>query len=491
VRPRNTLLVLLILAALGAYVYWVELPEEARKVEEARLLAFDEEDVTGVTLAYPDRTITLAKDADGHWRLTAPIEDAADDVAAKNLVSAIATAKVERSLEDVGDKLASYGLAEPVVTVSLALKGDATVPPLKVGETTAVGFSSYVQRGDDPTVHITTASFQSGMQKQVADLRDKRLVTFEDQDVRAIELARPEGTVVLERVGDGDAWRVTAPAEHPADASEVRALLASARGIRVMDFVTDEAGADLAPYGLDGPRLVLAVRTGADGAEQRLLLGGPHEDAKKNALYAKRAERPTVATVASYALKNLDKSLATLRDKTVLAYEKPRAATIAVTRKDGAGFTLVKRGETWHLEDAGAGKERGPTISRFVDDVHGFKGNEIAAEGTGDPAAFGLDQPDLAIAVRDAEGETIGTIVAVRGAAGGDENVATAYAMAAGAAIVYALKPYVFDRLDKKAADFRDQPPPAPEPAAPEPAAEAGAVEPAAPAPAPEPPAAP
>jgi hypothetical protein len=464
VKPRNTLFVLLVLAALGAYVYWVELPEEARKTEEERLLAFEPEKVRGITLAYPERTIVLEK-ADGTWRITEPLQDDADAAVVDNLVRAVADAKITRTLEDVSDKLASYGLEKPVATVTLRLEDGTALPAIKVGETTSVGFSSYAQRGDDPKVLITAAAFQSGMKKELKDLRDKRLVAFEDADVKRIELARAGvAPVVLER-GEGETWTITAPGSHPADAAEVRALLASARGIRAMDFVSDDAAADLGAFGLAEPRLALRLRVGEKDAEQSVLIGAAHEDEKKKALYAKRGDRPTVYTIAEYALKNLDKDAATLRDKTVMRYEAARAASIVVVRKDGLGFTLEKQGDAWHVKDGDPTTERGPTISRFVDDLHGFKGSEIAAEGQFDLAAYGLDEPDLSITVLDAEGGTIGTVLAVRGQAAPDAEAASSHAMAANGTVVYGMKPFVYDRIDKKPDDFRQQPAPSPAPA--------------------------
>ena len=107
-RPRNTLLLLLVLAALGAYLYWVELPHEKTQAEQKRLLTFEKDKVASVTLEYPDHTISLARDAEKHWRLVKPIEAPADDAAANNLVTAVADAQVTRTLDDIGDKLASY-----------------------------------------------------------------------------------------------------------------------------------------------------------------------------------------------------------------------------------------------------------------------------------------------------------------------------------------------------------------------------------------------
>ncbi len=460
-NPRSTVLVLLVLAALGAYVYWVELPGDTQKTEDERLLVLDEEAVTGITLTFPDRKLVLARSDDG-WRLTEPVDAGADAAAVKNLLHMIGGAKITRTLEDVDDKLASYGLEPPAAVLTLTTNDGTNPPALSIGEATSVGFSSYAQRSDDPNVYITAAAFRSGMLKEAKDLRDKRVLLFEDQDVRRIGLVHAgEGeveTLVLERPDASTDWQITAPATYPGDGSETRALLSSARGIRITDFVSDEADVDLTPYGLDAPRLALTIGTGEDDPPQTLVLGGAHVDEEKKEIYAKRTDSAAVYSIPEFALKNLGKDLATLRDKTVVRYDADAAATIEVTRVDGDGFTLVKGDDGWHIQTEGddAGTERAPTISRFVDDLHGFKGNLIVREGGFDPSTFRLNPPELQITIRDGEGNDLGALIASGGTVEGKDAIA--YVMAPGGEILYAAKPYVFQRIDKKAADFLDTP---------------------------------
>jgi hypothetical protein len=190
-----------------------------------------------------------------------------------------------------------------------------------------------------------------------------------------------------------------------------------------------------------------------------LLVGGEKAEQKKKVLYAKRVDAPTVVTVPDYVLKNLDKSVSTLRDKTILSFSKDAAAKIVATRKDGTGWTLAKRDGAWHVEaPPGEGTERAPTMTRLLDDLAGLKGNEIVAEGSPDLAAYGLASPDLTIVVSDAAGAPLATLIGARGTAGTNDPDAKAYLAAQGGPIVYGVKAFTYDRVDKKASDFREQP---------------------------------
>lgn len=458
-RPRNTLLLLLVLAALGAYVYWVEIPHEKTEAEQKRLLVFDKEKVGSITLQNGDTTIALERGDDKHWRITKPIEADADDATVNNLLTALSDAQITRTLEGVGDKAASYGLDPPQAVVTLGLTDGTTLPPVKVGKGTQVGFAAYVRKGDEDAVHITGGALPVGVKKEVKDLRDKTVLAFDDGEVKKVVLAKP-GTapITIERDG-ADAWKITSPGQYPADAAEVRAFLASLRGIRADDFATDDPNAPPATYGLDQPRLTITVFVGKDEAQKTLLVGGTKEDPQKKTIYAKRAERPTVYTIPEYTVKNIDKDVNTLRDKTVLAFDKAKAGKLVVTRKDGAGFTLVKRDGAWHIETPGEGAERAPSMTRFVEDVATLKGGEVLDEHATDLAHYQLADPDITIAVSDESGNALGTILASRGVPPTNTDPdAKSYATAAGSGIVSGMKPFVFDRINKKASDFRQVP---------------------------------
>ena len=93
-RFRTTILLILVLAGLGAYVYFVEYPKAEEEAKKKTLFEFKADDATQVTLDYGDRKIVLKKTGDD-WRLTKPIDAPADATTVKNLISAIADCEVK------------------------------------------------------------------------------------------------------------------------------------------------------------------------------------------------------------------------------------------------------------------------------------------------------------------------------------------------------------------------------------------------------------
>jgi hypothetical protein len=453
-RLRSTLILAIILVGLGAYLYFVESKQIAEEGKKEKILAVDVDAVTGVTLTYPDREIVLAK-TDGGWRLTKPVDAPADDITVKNLLHAVADAETKRTIDDPPQDLAPFGLAQPFVTVQLTEK-DTALPALKVGKTTEVSFSTYVQRADQPKLYLTGSAFHAGMDKQVKDLRDKKIVDFKEDDVTRIALRGPAGDVTLAKT-DGT-WQIEQPAAMKADQTAVRTLLSSVHNLRATDFASDDpTPADLAAYGLDNPSRQIVLTT-ADGKDIRLLVGKESEQG----IDVKTDGRPTVFVVGKWATRDLDKGPSDLRDKTVLSFDPGAVTAVEVVRADGARFTLRSADGKWSLD--GSDQTLNSTaVGSFVGALSRLSGTQVLAEAPGDLAEYGLASPALAISVKGKDDVLIGSI---RLGSRTPNPPATEYTLKRDdQPTVYSLRDFQFQQLDKKPADFVAAPVVTPNPA--------------------------
>ena len=457
-RFRNTFAVAALFLALVGYLYFVENPRQKQEAEQKKLVRFDPEHASEVTLTYPDRQIVLKKTAGG-WHMQKPIDVDADQTAVSNLVHAVADAEVKRTLEGEPKSLDVYGLDKPDSIVAITLNDGTKLPPVRVGKAAPVGFSAYVQLEGQSEVKLVPSVFQTGMKREVKELRNKTIIDFQDADVQAIELTTAQVTIELAREGEG--WKIGKPAAMKADNSEVNALLSSLRGTRAEDFVDEPPS--LAEYGLDQPREKVAVLVGSDKTRKELWLGAEKAKDSKSLLYVKRADSPTVYAVGTWTWSGLNKNLAALRDKTVLPFELASVAAVEVSRRDGEAYRLVNQsgasssatpaptpaGAVWKVE--GAKTSKSSQISDLVADLHGLKGYEIAAEKPGDLGQYGLAQPDLTFSLGDANGKPLGRVFASQVGADANQN---AYAMAEGGDVVYHLRGYLYSHLDKKKQDL-------------------------------------
>jgi hypothetical protein len=440
------LVLAVLVAALGGYLYFYEVPQAKKEAEKEKLAGVAADAVTGVQLAYPDRTIVLTK-GDKGWRLTQPVDAPADEAVVKAVVQAVTAAEVQKSLDELPADLAPFGLDKPATVVTLSTK-DGAQPPIQVGKNTTIGAKTYVRKGDTPKVFLTASTIQTAINKQVKDVRDKQLLAFEDADVKRIEVAKPGAPTLTLTRKDGDAWTLD-PGGVPADATEVRSYVSALRTTRATDF-PDDAPGDLAKYGLTAPRLTVTVATGKDGeATQQLLVGGESSGEQTKSIYVKRGDQPTVYAVGEWALRSLDKDAGALRDKTVLAFDSDKVGKVVLERKEGTGATLVRTAAgAWTVDGIDEKKVKGTAVQRFVDDLKDLKGSAIAAEPP--PAnltPFGLAAPGLRLTVTDKDGKPIGVVLLAK-------QDAKYFTMREGGPTVFETRDYMYTRLDKQARDF-------------------------------------
>jgi hypothetical protein len=457
VRFRNTAILAAIVVLVGAYLYFVERPAVEREAEKKTLVAFAPEDATGIVLEYPDRTIELAE-REGAWVIVKPRELEADQTAVKSLLRATAEAELKRVVEEKPGDVAKFGLSPPAATIRIRLGEGKSVPALAVGDSTPIGFNAYVRRGDEPAVLLTSGTFQSGVKKDLEDLRDRTVVRFEDAEVQKVTF-RPAGqpATAVERAGEG--WRIAEPIQAKADPTAVQGVLASLRAMRARGFVDapeDEAGSDAkaaaVDRGLDPPRL--AIEVAVEGGEPQVVELGAEKEGEGEALLPVRvAGRATIYEVGAHTFASLAKTANDLRDKTVLEVEPAAVASLEVARRDGEGFTLERQGEGWIVAGAGDAETRDAVASRLVEDATGLKGSEVISEPA-DPAAVGLDEAPLAITLRSADA-TLGKILL---SSDGERH----YVVREGGPVVYGLPDYVYRRFDKRRSDFLYEPAAAP-----------------------------
>src|SRR4051812_11071546 len=130
-RYKSTIVLLLLFAVLGGYVYFSEFRgQEARqKQEEAKKKVFsvEDKDITEISLIYPDRTITAVKKGDKQWQITSPAGIEADSDEWEQLASNIPRIERDETVAQNAQDLGPFGLKDPAVRVAAKTKDGKTL----------------------------------------------------------------------------------------------------------------------------------------------------------------------------------------------------------------------------------------------------------------------------------------------------------------------------------------------------------------------------
>src|SRR5215831_8493397 len=219
---KSTAILFLIFLALGGYVYFTEYrgQEEKQKQAEAKKKAFqvDDKDITELTLTYPDRTISAVKKGDKQWEMTSPSGLETDPEEWQLLASNIPRIEREDTVEQNAQDLTPFGLKDPAVKVTARTKDGKTFDILFGGDNPRKTFT-YAKFGTNNDVFLTASNWEKTFTKTVADLRNKKVLEFEPDDIDNLKIAA--GPKELEAQKSGDNWDLKKPIAGKADSGEI------------------------------------------------------------------------------------------------------------------------------------------------------------------------------------------------------------------------------------------------------------------------------
>src|SRR2546425_6941243 len=191
---KSTIALVVLLAGLGAYFYFVtsKLPEggaDAAKKQEKVFTGLDATKIEEikVTSAAGDAT-TLKKDAGG-WQIVQPITAKADESEATSITSALAAAEISRVIDENPSNLNEYGLSNPRIAIDFKAAGDKDYRKLLIGEKTPTGSDLFAKRNGEKKVFLIPAFQESTYNKTTFDLREKTLLKFDRDKVDSVEVS--------------------------------------------------------------------------------------------------------------------------------------------------------------------------------------------------------------------------------------------------------------------------------------------------------------
>jgi len=156
-----------------------------------------------------------------------------------------------------------------------------------------------------------------------------KILAVIEADISKFDLKKNGSEQVAGERNSAGQWHITSPTPLPADQSAVASLLGTFSSLNSERLVEEKAG-DLAPYGLDAPKLEVDL-TEKNNQTQKLLLGDATPAG--NGMYAKLDGDPRVFTVPSYDKTSIDKSASDLRDKRLLTVNPDKISQVNVVAK--------------------------------------------------------------------------------------------------------------------------------------------------------------
>jgi Domain of unknown function (DUF4340) len=474
VNPRTTGILFLLLAALGAFVWFYEIGGEAgRKDAEAaakRLFpGIEASAIQQVELTTNDGKRARLERRGSDWWLAAPLDAPADAFTADAIASTLAQLGSEAVYESP-QPLAVYGLEDE--GRDLKFQAGEASHVFRLGKPTPIGGNRYGFVGGQTRVYTVPAHAVNALAKSLDDLREKRILRFDADAARRVSLRWPGGKVVLARGDPG--WKLEEPIVGPADQTTVEELLSDLSFLRASGFVDTPTPQQEGLLGAPELEVEIETRPEQEGGEARqlkLAIGG--RESEKDDRLARADGGPGLFRIPSERLLDFPREVGSYRFRELARFDLDQAERLEIVFQPpgqaAVTVTAIRGDQGWSSTPDAVEPAK---LATMIDELSRLRADKILADSMGEAELreLGLAPPNARFTVSGKEGQLAQVDLGV--AKGTDGLVARASSGAA----VYLLAPQLADVLPPSLEALRSgflvksepaagaEPEPAPEP---------------------------
>jgi uncharacterized protein (UPF0333 family) len=386
---RNLLIAVVLLAALSGGVWYAKKhPDSGTTVSTTttpKVADIPSDQVERIALKKKDAPEIVLQKQGGKWQIEQPEKLAADQTSVSSLTSALSPLNADSVVDENGGDASKFGLSSPSMTVTVTRKGGAS-DTITFGDDSPAGSLVYVKNSGSSKIYAVSNSAKTSFDKSLNDLRDKRLLTFDNNKLTSVELTSKKAEVTFAKNNQGD-WQIIKPTPSRADSFQVDDLIRKLQDAK-MDLSGSADDQKKAAAAFAGGQPLGSVKLTDSSGAQSLEIRKNKDD-----YFAKSSAVAGVFKVASDLGTAVDKGIDDFRNKKLFDFgfsdptkiEFQNGATSSVYQKSGSDWKL--NGKT--LDAA--------TTQAVIDQLR-----DLSASGF---PATGFANPTLGVAVVSNDGK--------------------------------------------------------------------------------------
>jgi hypothetical protein len=355
-----------LLVVLGGLVWWSNkhpsTDAKSKTPPAPKLISVDSKQIETVRIAKAGSDPIELANLAGTWTIARPTALPADQDAVSALTASLAALNADRLIDEHPGSLSDFGLATPQTEVDLTVKGGKTTK-LLLGSDTPAGTGLYAKLADDPKVYTLPTYTKSTFDKSVNDLRDKRLLTFNQDKLTSVAV----GPTEFGKNAQGE-WQITRPKPMRADGMQVDDLIRKLKDAK-MDLTSTDAATQFA----SGQRVGTASATDNTGTQTLEVHKG-----KDNAFYAKSSAVAGIYKVAGEIGDSIGKGVDDYRNKKLFDFGFTDPTKLEIN-----GTTYQKSGDKWM---GGAMQFDAGAVQSVIDKLRDLSATKFADKMAGTPS---------------------------------------------------------------------------------------------------------
>lgn len=399
-NPRNTLLLAIVTALIGGFVYFYEIEggaERDQAEEDASRLfpGVNDDAIQWIELVTSDGQKARVERVKGGWQMREPLDFPADEVALDGLARAAATLKFEREFENP-EGPGTYGLEKQP---TLRFGTEDAEHGVVIGDAAPVGGTTYIATADGTRTFAAQSFEVTPFEKDLKSLRDRNILRFARDEIVGVAIEWPDQSAKLRKVEDK--WVMAEPIVAPGDFDAVGSLLSQVEFMRAADFVDEPGAAERETLASPALRITLEKTEGeARTLEIGELVG------ERRLIRVDGGER--LFSVPHGVIDDFPDKVVSLRYRELGRFSAVEAKAFELTLSDPSGGDALQVAAD---RDAGSWKAT-PAMaegaaSRMMSTLAGLEADEVEAEKLDEGALteLGLVPPRVSIRILGEEEE--------------------------------------------------------------------------------------
>ena len=267
-RFKGTLLLVILCAGFGSYLYFYEIKggekREKAKQEEKQIWKVESNTIQQMDLVFPDSRITAVRTGEKEWKIIVPRELEADSEELNRLASSSADLSRDSVVDPNASDLSKFGLNPAEASVQIKTK-DGKEYKIRFGRNNPTGNSTYAAVEGKSEVFLVPTYTASTFRKKLDDLRNRSILKFDQFETQSVDLKSEKGVVQLAK--ENDRWWIQGSERLAADSSAVSGMLGALGNNRLKEFFEDKPE-DYETLGFDKPMVdvkLIALQAGTFG----------------------------------------------------------------------------------------------------------------------------------------------------------------------------------------------------------------------------------
>jgi hypothetical protein len=380
-KKRQLLVATIVLAVLAATLYWSNHRKPATDSVSAsssttnlKVLSLTQDDISKLEVKRKGGDdIVLARSGASAWKITSPKPLVADQQTVSTILYDLSPLDGATLIDDKASDLKQFGLAEPAAQL-IATEKDGKTQTVLLGDETPTGDSAYVILAGDSKVYSVSKNTKANLNKDLKDLRDKRLMPVDFDKISSVEIS---GAKLHLTFGSTDGkWTVRSPADLRGDTSKMEAIVEKLRTSTMDPSTSDTEMKKDASLFASGSPVASIKATDASGPQELQIRK------TKDGYYAKTTAMEGVYKVPNELGDAVNKDAEDFREKQVFDFGEVDPEKVEL--HDGSkAYFLTRSGEDW-WED---GKKMDAlSVQDFLRSIRTMTAAKFATTGFSGPA---------------------------------------------------------------------------------------------------------